>query len=79
MPSFAVDAAGAVYALETSAKFRRDLKRMAKQGRDLRRLARVVERLLRGETLPPANCDHALAGDYAGARECHIPGLAAGV
>lgn len=38
----------------------------------MRRLETVIEKLTRGEPLPAANRDHALTGDYAGARECHI-------
>lgn len=32
----------------------------------------VVETLLQGKTLPEKNRDHALTGDWAGHRECHI-------
>ncbi len=53
-------------------KFRKDLKRVAKQGRDLVKLEHAIEALARGERLPERMRDHALVGDYRGHRECHI-------
>ena len=32
----------------------------------------VVEKLIKGEKLPPKNRDHALIGNFKGTRECHV-------
>jgi len=36
------------------------------------KLTQVIEKLANGETLEPEYCDHALAGNYQGYRDCHI-------
>jgi mRNA interferase YafQ len=41
----------------------RDVKLARKRGRDMTKLAVLVERLTRGEALPPRLRDHALAGN----------------
>lgn len=61
-----------MYKLETTSKFRKDLKLMKKRGRDMKLLKQVLDKLLAGETLPPKYRDHALTGNYIGFRECHI-------
>ena len=55
-----------------SNRFRRDIKLAVKRGYDLDLMDIVVDKLSRQESLPPKNMDHALSGDYAGFRECHI-------
>lgn len=55
-----------------SNRFKKDLKLAAKRGYNLDLLDNVVNKLSRQEPLPPKNMDHALTGDYAGFRECHI-------
>lgn len=35
-------------------------------------LADIIRKLASGEALPAKNRDHALSGNYAGCRECHI-------
>lgn len=45
---------------------------MKKRGVSLSLLETILEKLQSGEALPKKNCDHALIGDYAGFRECHI-------
>ena len=49
-----------------------DLKRARKRGFDLSLLTEILKKLAGGETLPVKNKDHALSGNYAGCRECHI-------
>ena len=61
-----------MYKVETSAKFRRDLKTARKRGYDIDKLEAVVELLSKGVSLPSKNRDHALIGNYEGFRECHI-------
>lgn len=55
---------------ETS--FKKDFKRIVKRGYDIRLLEEVIEILASGRELPPKYKDHALIGDYADCRECHI-------
>ena len=55
-----------------TAKFKKDVKRLQKQGKDLRLLHDVIEILLEDSPLDPSYHDHALIGNYAGFRECHI-------
>ena len=56
---------------ETS-RFKKDLKRMRRQGRDMTVLRRVVAMLSFGEPLPSKFRDHPLKGNRQGLRECHI-------
>jgi mRNA interferase YafQ len=58
--------------LETTAKYRRDVRLMHRRGIDLHRLEAVIEKLLRSEPLEASHRDHRLKGNYAGFRECHI-------
>ena len=55
-----------------STAFKKDLKTIVKRGLDTDLLDEVVTKLSKGELLPAKNKDHALSGDYAGCRECHI-------
>ena len=52
--------------------FKKDYKRIKKRGYDVRLLEKVIELLAAGKGLPGEYRDHALSGDYAGCRECHI-------
>ena len=54
-----------------TAKFKRDYKRVKRQGKDITKLE-VLEALVRGKSLPEAMRDHSLGGTYRGHRECHI-------
>lgn len=58
--------------LVTTSKFRKDYKRIKKRGYDLTLLEKVLDTLLRQETLDQKHKDHALTGNYIGFRECHI-------
>ena len=58
--------------LVTTAKFRKDYKRIKKRGYDLTLLEAVIEMLMKGEELEARLLDHALTGNYLGFRECHI-------
>ena len=53
-------------------QFRKSLKKMLRRGKDIEKLNKVVSMLANGETLPPKYKDHALSGDLAGLRDCHI-------
>ena len=60
------------YTIKPSAGFKKDLRRVAKQGLDLAELIAVVDRLADRLPLEQARRDHALGGEYVGCRECHI-------
>ena len=55
-----------------TSRFKRDVKRMQRQGRELENLKRVLETLVKGEPLAAKYRDHVLVGQYKGTRECHI-------
>lgn len=61
-----------MYNIVASNKFKRDLKMVIKRGYDIRLLDDIVSKLANGEKLLDKNRDHALVGNYAGCRECHI-------
>jgi len=58
--------------IRRTSHFKRDVKRMQRQGKDLGKLKGVLESLVRGERLAPKYRDHVLVGQYKGTRECHI-------
>ena len=53
-------------------QFKKDYKRVKKQGKNLADLRSVVEKLARREPLPPTRRDHNLCGRWNKHRECHI-------
>ncbi len=55
-----------------SNRFRRDVKIAAKRGLDVEILKKVVGLLENEIPLPEKFRDHALTGDWAGFRECHL-------
>ena len=60
------------YAVDTTSAFKRDYKRAIKRHLPIEKLKAVVEKLVNGESLSPANRDHALTGNWANHPECHI-------
>ncbi len=60
------------YAVIQTTRFKKSLKRMLERGKDGSKLEHVVSLLARGETLPPQYRDHALVGNLAPLRDCHI-------
>ena len=58
--------------IRRTSRFKRDVKRMQRQGRELEKLKRVLETLVEGEPLAERYRDHVLVGQYRGTRECHI-------
>ena len=58
--------------LKTTTRFRKDYKRLKKQGKDMNLLEAVIDDLLAGKVLDQKYKDHTLVGDYVGFRECHI-------
>ncbi len=61
-----------MYDVFFTAQFKKDFKRIKRQGHNTAKLTMALDTLLRGEALPESMRDHALPGDYRGHRECHI-------
>ena len=55
-----------------SAKFKKDFKLAQKRGMPMQELKSIIEKLSAGKTLEAEHQDHALSGNYAMFRECHI-------
>lgn len=55
-----------------TSKFKKDLKRIKRPGKDQSILQSVIKKLAHDERLEPKYRDHALSGNYAGTRECHL-------
>ena len=53
-------------------QFKKDYKLAMKRGLEIELLDNIIRLLAKGETLPEKNCDHALSGNWAGHRECHV-------
>ncbi len=60
------------YGIRKTSRYRKSLKKTLKRGKDIKKISAVVRMLAMGETLPPQYRDHALSGDLAGLRDCHI-------
>lgn len=58
--------------IRQSTQFRRDIKRLLRQGADLPRLETVIATLVDQQPLEERYRDHALIGNWKGHRECHI-------
>jgi mRNA interferase YafQ len=57
--------------IRQSTRFRRDVKRLRRQGVDLAELEAVIKSLVAQESLDEHYRDHALVGNWRGFRECH--------
>lgn len=60
------------YTVKFTTQFKKDYKLAIKRGLKISLLEGVVAALAMGETLPDANKDHSLTGNWSGHRECHI-------
>ena len=58
--------------LQPTTQYRKDRRRVIKQGLPIQLLDDVLQTLVEEKPLTPKHNDHALTGDYAGQRECHI-------
>jgi mRNA interferase YafQ len=58
--------------IRPTTRFKKDLKRAAKQNRDLAKLKKILEQLAIPAPLPPGYKDHKLKGEWIDFRECHI-------
>ena len=61
-----------IRSIKRTSQFKKDVKRMLRQGKKLEPLLAVVEMLQNDIPLPPELKDHALVGNWLGKRECHI-------
>ena len=55
-----------------STRFRRDIKRLQKQGKNLADLQSIIRTLVKKKLLEPKCKDHKLVGDWKEYRDCHI-------
>ena len=53
-------------------QFKKDYKRIQKQGKDLEKLRSIIEKLSSNQLLEPQYRDHPLIGNWRGYRDCHI-------
>ena len=58
--------------IRQSTQFRRDVKRLKRQGADLAKLKVVINQLVSQTPLGESYRDHLLVGNWKGFRECHI-------
>lgn len=61
-----------MYTLKETTKFRKDVKRIIRQGKNIQPLTDVINILLSGAKLDDKFYDHPLHGNLEGFRECHI-------
>lgn len=52
--------------------FKRDIKKLQRQGKDFRKLAQVADMLAADAFIPEQLFDHPLKGEWRGCRELHI-------
>ena len=53
-------------------QFKKDFKKISKQGKDLSKLELVINLLLTNNILEPKYKDHSLSGKWKNHRDCHI-------
>ena len=58
--------------LKKTSQFRKDLKRVVKRRLDIDLMDEIIQTLRERKPLDPKYRDHALTGDHAGFRECHV-------
>jgi len=58
--------------IRRTAQFKRDAKRLQRQGKDVAKLRRELECLVQGQELAAEYRDHVLVRQYKGTRECHL-------
>jgi mRNA interferase YafQ len=58
--------------IHISNKFKQDFKRCTRRGLKVALVLEVIDLLAARKDLPAKLRDHALAGSYAGHRECHV-------
>ena len=61
-----------LYEVKKTTQFKKDYRLAKKRGQNLNLLQEIILKLADGQALPEKNRDHALAGEWASFRECHI-------
>ncbi len=61
-----------MYEVKFTTTYKKSYKLMKKRGLDVSELDEVIDILRQGKKLDEKYRDHALTGNYAGFRECHI-------
>lgn len=59
-------------AVQYTSRFKKDLKRVKRQGKNMTLLKQIITTLANDQPLPKRYRDHALLGNYIGTRECHL-------
>jgi len=60
------------YEVKKTARFKKDYRLAIRRGQNIKLLQEIIIKLAEGQILPEYNHDHALTGNWAGFRECHI-------
>ena len=62
------------YSIDYTSRFKKQYKRLKKQGKDIKKLRNLITILANGEILPPEYRNHKLVNDryYQNCFECHI-------
>ena len=62
------------YEIEITSNFKKQYKKILKQGKDISKFVKVIKMLTDGDKLKPRYKDHVLINDkyYKNCRECHI-------
>lgn len=62
------------YQIDFTSNFKKQYKKIKKQGKDLNKLHEIIEKLANGEQLNQKNKNHNLLNDkkYKNCKECHI-------
>lgn len=58
--------------IRVQSTFKKDFKRIVKQGYNIKLLENILSLLAEQKPLPKKYHDHSLSGDYVQCRECHI-------
>ena len=58
--------------LRSTNRFKKDVKKVERQGKPMAKLGEVIERLRKEEPLEPHHRDHFLTGNYVNHREFHV-------
>jgi len=59
-------------AIYETSQFRKDIKKLKKQGKEIEKLKAILRRIAEGKPLEARHRDHALDGLLKGSRDCHI-------
>ncbi|MDR0596264.1 MAG: type II toxin-antitoxin system YafQ family toxin [Clostridiales Family XIII bacterium] len=60
------------YRIKSTSTFKKDLKRLLRQGKDISELDAAIATLADGLSLDDRYLDHPLSGNWKGFRDCHI-------